>query len=192
MEKHWNAAGSGRIVTRRAVAAALAAALACAACGSQDQDRAKQVADDALIAAQVRAKAAAIDPATVSLVNVTCDRGNVTLTGKVATTTERTSIEQAARGVNGVQTVVDGITVDPTVPTGAQIEADLALAARINVALAAQTGVNAARVHVDVHRGVVTLTGSLPSKAHREVADETVRAVPGVKHVDDKLTIASK
>ena len=193
MEKHRIALGSRRIVAIGfARATALAAALACCACGTSNQDHAKQVADDTLIAAQVRAKAAAIDPATVSLVHVACDRATVTLSGKVATKAERTSIEQAAHSVNGVHDVIDTIVVDPTVPTGAQIAADLGLAARINAALAAQTGVNAARIHVDVHRGVVTLTGSLPSKAHRDVADQTVRAVGGVKRVDDKLTIASQ
>jgi osmotically-inducible protein OsmY len=182
-----------RTHTRRSIAAAVALALAVAAagCNQDERNQTQSAADDALIAAQVRAKAAAIDPATVSLVHANCDRGTVTLTGKVATNAERTAIEKAARGVSGVREVVDEIAVDPSAPTGRQIAADIELAAKIQAALAAQTGINAAKIHVDVHRGVVTLTGTLPSAAHREVADQTVRGVRGVVKLVDKITIAN-
>jgi osmotically-inducible protein OsmY len=115
----------------------------------------------------------------------------LTLSGKVASAAERQAIEKSARGVDGVTSVIDDIVVDPSAPTGAQIEADLALATEVHAALAAQTGVNAAAVHVDVHRGVVTLTGTLPSKAHREVADETVRSLGGVHKLIDKIDVAT-
>jgi hyperosmotically inducible protein len=173
---------------RLAGIAALAFVLA--GCAPSDQKAAQTVANDALIATQVRARAAAVDPATVSLLRVESKDGNVTLSGKVATAAIRRSVESAAHEVSGVRSVVDRIVVDPSAPTGAQIAADLELGARIRGALAAQTGVNAARIHVDVHRGVVTLTGTLPSKAHRDVADETVRAIPGVKVFVDNITVA--
>lgn len=171
------------------LAGILAFALVFAGCSPSDQKAAQGVANDAFIDAQVRAKAAAVDPATVSLLHVDSKNGDVTLSGKVATVAIKTSIESAAREVSGVRSVVDKIVVDPSAPTGAQIAADLELAARIRTALAAQTGVNAARIHVDVHRGVVVLSGTLPSKAHRDVADETVRPMPGVKKLVDNITI---
>lgn len=173
-------------------AIALAATIACAGCNQSNPNATQSSTDDALIATQVRAKAIAIDPATVSLIHVASDHGKVTLTGKVANATERTAIEDAAHSVNGVHEVVDRIAVDKSAPTGKQIADDLTLAARIHAALAAQTGVNAARIHVDVHRGVVTLTGSLPSAAHREVADQTVRGIPGVVTLNDNITIEEK
>lgn len=162
-----------------------------AGCSQQDQSHAQSVADDALIAAQVRAKIAVVDPATVSLVHVTSDRGAVTLSGKIKTAKERTDVENAARGVSGVKSLTDDIVLDPAAPTAGEMESDLALSARIRAALAAQTGVNVAAVHVDVHRGVVTLTGELPSAAHREVADQTVRKVPGVVKLIDNITVAN-
>jgi hyperosmotically inducible protein len=163
---------------------------ASAGCDKGSQDQAQSFADDAVITTQVHEKAAAIDVATVSLMHVKSERGAVTLTGTVKTQSERTAIEKAARGVSGVHSVNDEIVVDANAPTGKEIEADLELAARVHTALIAQTGVNAARVHVDVHRAVVTLTGSLPSAAHREVADQTVRTVPGVAKVIDKIAIS--
>lgn len=161
-----------------------------AGCDQSSRDQAQSTTDDALITTQVRASAAAIDAATISLVHVKCEHGVVTLGGMVAAQSERAAIEKAARGVSGVKSVVDEIVVDASAPTGKEIEADLELAARIHAALIAQTGVNAAKVHVDVHRKIVTLTGALPSAAHREVADQTVRAVPGVAKVIDKIAIA--
>jgi osmotically-inducible protein OsmY len=159
-------------------------------CDQGSRNQAQAVANDALITTQVRAKAAAIDAATLTLLHVKCERGVVTLGGMVASQSERTAIEHAAHGVSGVRSVTDQIVVDASAPTGKEIEADLELAARIHSALIAQTGVNAANVHVDVHRKIVTLTGSLPSAAHREVADQTVRSVPGVAKVIDKIAIA--
>ena len=175
---------------RRSATAALCLALASAACDQESRNQAQSLAGDAFIVTQVRAKAATIDAATVSLLQVKCDKGVVTLGGTVKSQQERSAIEDASRKVDGVKSVLDRIAVDPNAPTAQEIEADLALAARIQTALAAQTGVNAAKIHVDVHRGVVTMTGTLPSAAHRQVADQTARAVPGVNRLVDKIVVA--
>ena len=175
---------------RSALAAvAAAAAIALAGCTQSDRNQTQAAANDEFIAAQVHAKALAIDAATVTLLHVTCVNGIVTLEGRISSAKERAAIEAAARTVDGVHDVIDHVAIDPRAPTGAQMEADLALAARIKAALAAQIGVNAASVHVDVHRGVVTLTGTLPTPAHREVADETVRGIRGVVRLIDEIAI---
>jgi hyperosmotically inducible periplasmic protein len=176
----------------RSCAAVLFAAVLTVGCDQGARQSAQSTADDALIAAQVRAKATAVDAASLSLVHVTCDRGAVVLTGTVATPQERDAIEKGARSVDGVRSVDDRLVIDRSAPTAAQIEADLGLAAKVHAALAAQTGVNAARIHVDVHRGVVTLTGTLPTPAHREVADETARGVHGVVKLIDEITVTKQ
>ncbi|HEY7992596.1 MAG TPA: BON domain-containing protein [Candidatus Eremiobacteraceae bacterium] len=167
----------------------IALALSLAACGQNGADKARSAADDALLAAQVQATIAGVDAATVGLVHVASSSGAVTLTGTIANMGEREAMEKAARGVKGVETLDDRVVVDASAPTAAQIEADLALSAGVHAALVAQTGVNAADIHVDVHRGVVTLTGHVPSPAHKEVVDQTVRGVKGVTSVVDKLAI---
>jgi osmotically-inducible protein OsmY len=196
MEKHRHDCGDDDMIRSAshlgAAAAALAFTFALAGCDQSDRNQAQAVAGDAFIAAQVRTKAAAIDPATLNLLHASCANGTVTLSGTVVSNAERADIEKAARSVNGVKDVVDDVKVDPSAPTGQQIEADLGLAAKVHAALVEQTGVNAANVHVDVHRGTVTLTGVLPSVAHRDVADQTVRGVTGVQKLIDKITIASR
>ncbi len=159
-------------------------------CDQGTRRQAQSSTDDALLAAQIRARAAAVDPASITLVHVSVDNGVVTLTGTIASMQERDAIETTARATGGVKDVQDKIVVDRSAPTGAQIEDDLTLSTKIHAALVAQTGVNAARIHVDVHRGVVTLSGSLPSAAHRAVAEETARGVTGVTKLIDDITIA--
>lgn len=173
-------------------AAILLSTVMLAGCGQAATDQARSATDDALLAASVKARIAAVDAATVGLVHVASADGVVTLTGKIANETERTAMDKAAREVGGVKTLDDRVVVDPSAPTGAQIEADLTLSAKVHTALVAQTGINAATIHADVHRGVVTLTGTVPSAAHKAVADETVRGVKGVTSLVDRLTIAGR
>jgi hyperosmotically inducible protein len=175
-----------RAIARMSV---IALALSLIACGQDGADKARSAADDALLAAQVKATIAGVDAATVGLVHVSSSNGVVTLTGTIANMGEREAMEKAVRGVKGVETLDDRVVVDASAPTAAQIEADLALSANVHAALVAQTGVNAADIHVDVHRGVVTLTGHVPSPAHKAVVDQTVHSVKGVTSVVDKLAI---
>ncbi|HYK52380.1 MAG TPA: BON domain-containing protein [Candidatus Eremiobacteraceae bacterium] len=180
-----------RFIGSRALELGIAAVIAAsiAGCGQNGADKARSAADDALLAAQVQTTIAGVDAATIGLVHVSSDNGVVTLTGKIANMSERAAMEKAARSVHGVETLDDQVVVDASAPTAKQIEADLTLSAQVHTALVAQTGVNAADIHVDVHRGVVTLTGHVPSPAHKAVADQTVRSVKGVTSVVDKLTI---
>ncbi|HET9342743.1 MAG TPA: BON domain-containing protein [Candidatus Eremiobacteraceae bacterium] len=180
-----------RLQALRAIASipVIALALSLVDCGQNGTDKARSAGDDALLAAQVQVTIAGIDAATVGLVHVSSSNGVVTLTGKIANMGERAAIDKAARSVKGVETLDDQVVVDASAPTAAEIEADLALSAKVHGALVAQTGVNAADIHVDVHRGVVTLTGHVPSPAHKAVVDQTVHGVKGVTSVVDKLAI---
>jgi hyperosmotically inducible periplasmic protein len=160
------------------------------ACSPSQQQRAKSDMNDAFIAAQVHARLAGIDAATVSLVTVDVTHGVVTLTGQVHSQHERGQADLAVRGVAGVTGVVDRLVVNPKAPTAEQIEADVQMQARVKAALAAQTGVNALHVQTDVHQGVVTLQGTYPSAPMHEVILETVRGVPGVHKVVDHMRAA--
>jgi osmotically-inducible protein OsmY len=167
--------------------------LAAAACSKSDQEQTQKAlqggANDAWICTQVRAAATALDPATVSLVKISCAPGVVTMTGQVRSKEEREQLIEAARKVEGVKSVVAHIEINPKAPTGNEIADDLTLATKVRVALAGQTGVNAIKIDVTVHRGVVTLAGNVPSTALRSVAVDTARGVSGVKGVVNKLTV---
>lgn len=163
------------------------AALLTAGCTSSQQERAKSDVNDAFIAAQIHTKLVAIDPATVSLVTVDVTSGVVTLGGQVHSKEERDKVTDAARSVSGVKRVIDRLVVNPKAPTANEIADDVSLQAKVKAALAAQTGVNALKVTVSVHGGVVALDGTYASNALHEVIVETVHGVAGVRRVEDHL-----
>ena len=179
---------------RLAIAFAGALAVACAsACSKADQDQTSQAisrsASDVWLCAQVRAKATELDPATVSLIKVSCTKGFVSMAGQVRSTQEREQLEEAVGKIDGVKGTAFIIAVNPKAPTGNEIADNVALEAKVRLALAGQTGVNAFKLHVSAHHGVVTLTGSVPSASLRTVARDTARGVHGVKGVVDDLSV---
>jgi len=158
-----------------------------AGCTAAQQQRAKNDVNDVVIVAQIKAKIAAVDTATLSLVNVDVNHGAVTLTGQVHSASERIKVDTAARSVSGITRFDDRIIVNPKAPTAEEIASDLALQAKVKTALTAQTGVNALKVQVSAHGGVVLLEGTAPSKAVHQVVIETTRDVQGVRRVIDRL-----
>jgi osmotically-inducible protein OsmY len=159
------------------------------ACSPSQQQRVRATANDALIAAQVRARIAGIDPATLSLVTVDVDNKRVTLTGQVHSPQERHQIDQAVRGIQGITGLEDRLRVNPTAPTANEIANDLELQTRVQTAIASQTGVNALKISVVAHHGIVTLGGTVPSGAVHTLAVQTARGVPGVVRVVDRLHV---
>ncbi len=179
--------------TLRTLCLAAAIGLALVACSKTDQQEAQRELQrqsaDLWMCTQVRAAATALDPATIQLLSITCAHGTVTLQGVVRSAQERSQLEAAARKVQGVHRVTVKIAVNPNAPTGNELAEDAALGTRVRFALAQQTGMNAFKLDVDVHRGVVTLSGAVPSRAVKTVALDTVRSVDGVKGVVDKVKI---
>jgi len=160
-----------------------------AGCTASQQQRAKIDVTDAVIAAQINAKLAAVATATPSLDNVDVNPGAVTLTGQVHSLAERIKVDTTARSVSGITRFDDRITVNPKAPTAEEITNDLALQARVKAALTAQTGINALKVQVSAHGGVVLLDGTVPSTAIHQVVIETTRGVQGVRRVIDHLRL---
>ncbi|MBC5823790.1 MAG: BON domain-containing protein [Candidatus Eremiobacteraeota bacterium] len=168
---------------------AAAVVLAAAACTPAQQQETKSGADDALLLAQLRAKIAAVDAATISLVHVNVRNGVVTLSGQAPSAAERSAIEGTAKSVPGVRTVIDRLAVNPKAPTSRQLADDFALEAQVKAAIARDAGLNALRVHVSAHAAAVTLEGSVPSAALRTVVFDAAKSVPGAKSVSDRLSI---
>jgi len=175
---------------KRRLAVVWAFALLATACSSSQQQQTQNAVNDVFLAAQIRAKMSAVDAATLSNVKVKVLNHNVTLSGEVPSAQEHIKVVAAARSVDGIAKLDDRIKVNPKAPTAQQVEADLSLQARIKTALTEQTGVNAFRVQVNAHKGVVVLAGSVPSKTVHALVLETVRGVPGVRRLIDHLTIA--
>jgi osmotically-inducible protein OsmY len=170
--------------------AGLAAALS--GCGGSSQNapapavtRVEQIANDAFLTTEVKAKLITIDINSTTSLGVHVSRGVATLTGAVRTSAIRTKLVAATRSVAGIHVVRDQLRVDPTSPDVSQRLSDAALAGRIAGAIFTETGTTG--VKVDVHDGVVTLRGSINDPRVRTAAVDTARNTSGVRAVIDNM-----
>ena len=160
-----------------------------AACSPAQQQQAQRQTSDAVIVAEVRARIAAVDPATISEVHVAVANGTVTLTGEARSEAERRKIDDAARRANGVKIVDDRLLINPHARTANEIADDIALETKVEAALASQTGVNALHLKVHAERAVVTISGSVRTRALHDTAIDAVKSVTGIKRVIDRITV---
>ena len=73
--------------------------------------------------------------------------------------------------------------VDPDV-TNASIEAD------VHLALLEKLGRDGLPIEVEVHGSQVVLTGQVEQRSTQELAEEVALSVPGVRRVDNRVTVA--
>lgn len=145
----------------------------------------RKIANDALLATEIKAKLIALDPDSTASLGVHVDDGAARLTGTVRSYDVRARAVAAARSVAGVTAVTDDVKVDPAMQGIGERAADAALAARIGAALLAETGPTAVRVEVD--RGVVTLRGRVTDPKLRSAALAAARNTSGVRRVVDRM-----
>ena len=113
----------------------------------------------------------------------TVSMGIVTLEGGVSTWAQRADAERAVRGLTGVRGVINQITVTAKPLDPIKIKNE------IEEALQRQAEREARRITLSVKDGVVTLTGRIRSWAEKNAIDRVVGFAPGVRRVDDRLTV---
>jgi osmotically-inducible protein OsmY len=123
---------------------------------------------------------------TAGHIGVTAEDGVVTLSGHVSSFVERHAAEAAARRVNGVKAVVEGIEVRLAFDGGRGDE-DIAAAAIERLAWDASVPVDA--VKVGVEKGWVTLTGAVEWFFQKESAELAVRALRGVVGLTNQIAL---
>lgn len=111
-------------------------------------------------------------------VTVTVTNGKVLLSGKVESWTESQLVERIAKGVRGVRSVTNAITVE--VVTG---RSDAEIAEDVRARLANDALVDDALIKVRVDNGKVDLDGTVGSASERTRA-QTLAWVAGVKAVN--------
>lgn len=119
-------------------------------------------------------------------IGVTAHDGVVTLTGGVATYSEKVSAERVAKRVHGVKAVANDIEVRCH-GNGERTDTDIAQAAI--TALKWKTSVPADRIKVSVSKGWVTLDGDVDWHFQKESVDEAVRPLLGVRGVFNQIII---
>ena len=124
----------------------IAVALFISACGKSDADLTKAV-NEKLAADKVTG------------VTATVKDGVATLTGEVADITVKNKAEEAAKGVEGVKSVTNSLTLKP-LPVATPAAADPALTGKINESLkkAGCTGIT-----ISVVNGKITAAGTVPA-----------------------------
>jgi osmotically-inducible protein OsmY len=151
---------------------------------------------DAWVTAKVQAKFF-IDPDVKGRnIDVDTTSGVVTLRGEVETDAERRQAIALARSTDGVASVNDQLQVRrnhaDTTTRGVAVTVDDAwITTKIQSMYFLDQLVKGRDIGVDTRQGVVTLKGTVDSKAEREAAVAIAQDTDGVARVVDQLTIAA-
>ncbi|MDO9625895.1 MAG: BON domain-containing protein [Pseudomonas sp.] len=131
-------------------------------------------------------------------IDVDVENGKALLTGSVETAVERELAEQVALGIEGVNTVDNQLQVDPQIeptassePTLAQRFDDATLVATVKSKLLWNSNTEGLDIKVASNNGVVTLSGSAPTPAAKELAGRLAANTNGVRQVQNQLTVSA-
>ena len=119
-------------------------------------------------------------------IGVTAADGVVSLTGTVDSFSKKKQAENAARNVAGVRVLVENIQVklpDSKVKTDAEIGAEIISAFASNVIIPQD------KIKVKVENGWVDLDGELPWDYQREITENAIQFLPGIKGIFNNITI---
>ena len=158
---------------------------------TRTQRSAGEQIDDATLLTKVKSALVA-DPVTEAHeINVDVNRGVVKLAGFVGTAKEKEKAGQVARGVSGVQSVQNDLTVKGgSESTGEYID-DSILTAKVKAALIESPDTKAHQINVETKEGVVSLSGFVDNAAAKSAATNVARSVTGVKDVKNELSVKS-
>ena len=144
---------------------------------------------DGLIAAAIKAKLASDDIDSATRVHVVVKDGHVRIAGVTRQPAQVDVATRDAKGVAGVRSVENVMTIDTKLAKTTDEASDFGLEAKVTAELAAQTGVNAAGVKVRAHNGVVTISGHAPSAAIKATMLETARKDHAVRSLVDEIAV---
>ena len=117
-------------------------------------------------------------------VKIAVENGRVTLQGNVEWHYQRKSASATVRYLTGIKEVNNHITVGPILRRDS-VKAD------IEAALLRNAEVDAHQIQVTGHGDRVTLTGCVKSWAERQEAERAAWASPGVRDVNNRITVNS-
>jgi osmotically-inducible protein OsmY len=115
-------------------------------------------------------------------INVAVSNGWVTLKGRVDWEYQRAAAVTAVRDILGVRGVTNAIMLEPHVSIPD-------VKAKIEAALRRSAEVDARRINVVVADDKVILSGNVHSWSERNEARRAAWAAPGVKDVEDRITV---
>ena len=122
------------------------------------------------------------------------DKGVVTLTGTVATESDKAQAEAIAKSGAGAQVVSDQIAVRPpgneSEAKAVDTDMDKAIEKQVDAVLVKNKLKH--DISYDVKNGVVTLKGDVVSQGRRRQVEKLIAAVPNVKQVVNELEVKNQ
>ena len=109
----------------------------------------------------------------------------VTLGGTVQTVSQKNTADQIAWQVPGVQGLTDNLSLSDT--QAMPESADDKLARRVEFELYSTKAIPLKTVQIHADNGIVTLTGTVSSRAEKLLAEKTAKSVEGVRRVVNGL-----
>ena len=155
----------------------------CTACGLANdiEVRLKLARTDADVAGDV-VRTLELRVGIPDTVQAVVHRGYVTLTGKVSWIAQKRNAEKAVAHVRGVHGVFNHLDVVPD-------ETHRDVRRRIGEALHMNADLDARHISIAITGDVVVLTGTVGSWLQREAAERAAGDAPGIRWVDDRITI---
>jgi osmotically-inducible protein OsmY len=115
-------------------------------------------------------------------VTVAVSNGWLTLDGTVDWQYQKDAAARTLRDLSGVRGITNNIVVQPHLEAGD-------IRAKIETAFKRSAEVDARRINVSAKDGQVILSGNVRSWAERQEAERAAWAAPGVRSVEDRLSI---
>jgi osmotically-inducible protein OsmY len=117
-------------------------------------------------------------------ITIKVSKGWITLDGAVDWQFQKRAAESAVRHLIGVKGVINLVEIKPSASAGE-------VKASIDAALRRSAELDAGRIKVEADGDKVTLRGSVRSWAERDVAERAAWAAPGVRVVDNRITVGA-
>ncbi len=118
-------------------------------------------------------------------VNVSVNDGKVTLDGKVASLTEKQRAATIVRSRKGVSEVENNLVVESRQKPNDELKTSIAQAIEDDNAL------DSSKIDAAIEDGTVTLTGKVDKQSKKDLAEEVVGDVAGVREVENDIEVAS-
>jgi len=169
----------------------LLAALSCLAFiapAHADKTAGEQV-DDTTIAGSVKAKLIGTKGVPSTAINVEVSGGKVSLGGFLESQAEKDAAIAAAKSVESVTHVYDGLVVIKKDRSAGQVIDDTTIHATLTSRLADLDASKAWNINSDVYNGYVLLSGFIHGEKSRTAAVDAAKGVKGVKKVYNELEL---